>query len=332
MALTESVRSFHVPATPGTWAWPPSSPSVPTSRATRVTSEANPFSWSTMVLMVSLSSRISPLTSTVILRDRSPFATAVVTSAMLRTWAGQVGGHRVHVVGQVLPGAGDAGHLRLAAELALGADLARHAAHLDGEGPKLADHPVDKLRGAQVFAPERVARKLQGHRLGKVALRDRPDHAAHLDRGLGELVDQRVDGLDLPRPVADGIAHRHAHVDLSLLADLALHVLQVAVEALHAQADCVQEPRHSALQALPVGGHPHGEVALGDRCERRVQPPHEGAVFPGLGIGAGGARGFPPVFPRGDPWGGGGAHRPAHFPVLCAPMAPSLAVRVKIGG
>ena len=39
--LTLSVRSFHVPATPGTMAWPPSLPSVPTSRATRVTSEAN---------------------------------------------------------------------------------------------------------------------------------------------------------------------------------------------------------------------------------------------------------------------------------------------------
>ena len=35
--------------------------------------------------MVSLSSRISPLTSTVICFDRSPLATAVVTSAMLRT-------------------------------------------------------------------------------------------------------------------------------------------------------------------------------------------------------------------------------------------------------
>ena len=40
-----------------------------------------------MVLMVFLSSRISPRTSTVILRERSPLATAVVTSAMLRTWA-----------------------------------------------------------------------------------------------------------------------------------------------------------------------------------------------------------------------------------------------------
>ena len=84
--FTESVRSFHVPATPCTSAWPPSLPSVPTSRATRVTSEANDRSWSTIVLMVFFSSRISPLTSTVIFFDRSPLATAVVTSAMLRTW------------------------------------------------------------------------------------------------------------------------------------------------------------------------------------------------------------------------------------------------------
>ena len=87
MELTLSVRSFQVPATPCTSAWPPSLPSVPTSRATRVTSEAKEPSWSTMVLMVFFSSRISPFTSTVILRDRSPLATAVVTSAMLRTWA-----------------------------------------------------------------------------------------------------------------------------------------------------------------------------------------------------------------------------------------------------
>ena len=85
MELTESVRSFQVPATPCTSAWPPSLPSVPTSRATRVTSDAKERSWSTMVLMVFLSSRISPFTSTVIFLDRSPAATALVTSAMLRT-------------------------------------------------------------------------------------------------------------------------------------------------------------------------------------------------------------------------------------------------------
>ena len=86
MELTLSVRSFHVPATPGTAAWPPSLPSVPTSRATRLTSDAKPFNWSTIVLMVSFNSRISPFTLTVIFRDRSPRAIAVATSAMLRTW------------------------------------------------------------------------------------------------------------------------------------------------------------------------------------------------------------------------------------------------------
>ena len=46
-------------------------PSLPTSLATRVTSDANELSWSTIVLIVTFSSRISPRTSTVIfLRDR----------------------------------------------------------------------------------------------------------------------------------------------------------------------------------------------------------------------------------------------------------------------
>ena len=46
---------------------------------------------------------------------------------------GQVGGHDVDGVGEVLPGAGDAGNLRLAAERAFGADLAGNARHLRGE-------------------------------------------------------------------------------------------------------------------------------------------------------------------------------------------------------
>ncbi len=42
--FTLSVRSFQVPLTPWTSAWPPSLPSVPTSLATRVTSVENEFS------------------------------------------------------------------------------------------------------------------------------------------------------------------------------------------------------------------------------------------------------------------------------------------------
>ncbi len=85
--LTLSVSSFQMPRTPSTDACPPSLPSVPTSRATRVTCSANDLSWSTMMLMVFLSSRISPRASTTIFFCRSPWAMAVATCAMLRTWS-----------------------------------------------------------------------------------------------------------------------------------------------------------------------------------------------------------------------------------------------------
>ncbi len=52
-----------------------------------MTSSANDDNWSTIVLTVFFSSRISPCAATVIFCDRSPFATAVATWAMLRTWA-----------------------------------------------------------------------------------------------------------------------------------------------------------------------------------------------------------------------------------------------------
>ena len=84
--LTSSVRSFQTPATSCDCAWPPSLPSTPTSRATRVTSPANRLSWSTIAFTVFFSSRNSPRTSAVIFLLRSPLATAVVTSAMSRTW------------------------------------------------------------------------------------------------------------------------------------------------------------------------------------------------------------------------------------------------------
>ena len=130
MALTESVRSFQVPATPGTTACTPSRPSVPTSRATRVTSEAKERSCSTIVLMVSLSCRISPRTSTVIFLGKIAVGHGDRHFGDVADLAGEVRGHGVHVVGEILPGSGNARHLRLTAELAFGADFAGDAASL----------------------------------------------------------------------------------------------------------------------------------------------------------------------------------------------------------
>ena len=128
MPFTFSVSDFHVPATPGTFAWPPSTPSVPTSRATRMTSPENALSWSTILLTTSLICRISPCASTVILRVRSPSAIAVATRAHVAQLHGQVRRHAVHVLGEIAPRAGHAFDARLAAQLSFRSHfLARRA-------------------------------------------------------------------------------------------------------------------------------------------------------------------------------------------------------------
>ncbi len=85
MEFTLSVKSFHTPETSGTSAWPPSLPSEPTSRATRVASEVNTRICSIMVLTMRAERRNSPSrrrpsTSSGTVCERSPRATA----AMLR--------------------------------------------------------------------------------------------------------------------------------------------------------------------------------------------------------------------------------------------------------
>ena len=84
MRFTLSVRSFQTPPTPLTRAWPPSLPSVPTSRATRVTSDVNSRSWSTSVLTVLAVSRNWPWSRRPSISrgmgcERSPLATARMT-------------------------------------------------------------------------------------------------------------------------------------------------------------------------------------------------------------------------------------------------------------
>src|SRR5438105_414028 len=148
MEFTESVKSFQVPATPFTSAWPPSSPSVPTSRATRVTSAANEFNWSTIVLIVFFSSRISPFTSTVIFLYKSPFATAFVTSAMLRTC--------------------HATHFSLPTQLPFRTHFAGHARHFSRKRRQLVHHRINRI-----FQFENFTLHVHRNFLGQVPLRHR---------------------------------------------------------------------------------------------------------------------------------------------------------------
>ncbi len=123
----------------------------------------------TMVLMVFLSSRISPLASTVIFCERSPLRDRRRDLGDVAHLGGEVRRQHVHVVGQVLPGARSRRlHVGLTAELALGTYFLRDARHLRREGAQLIHHDVDGVLELQDLAA-RVDRDL----LGEVAVGDR---------------------------------------------------------------------------------------------------------------------------------------------------------------
>ena len=119
---------------------------------------------------------------------------------------GQVAGHRVDVVGQLLPGAADSLDLGLTAQLALRAHLARHARHLVGEQAQLVDQRVDGLGRVEELALQAPAVDLERHRLRQVAGGDRADDAAHLHVRPREVFDEVVDGVERAGPCAARVA------------------------------------------------------------------------------------------------------------------------------
>src|SRR4029079_3765584 len=105
---------------------------------------------------------------------------------------GQVAGHRVHRVGEVFPDARHVADLGLAAQLAVGADLARDAGHLGGEHAELLDHRVDDGRRAEELPFERPALDVEADGLEQVALGDGFERPGDLGRGQQQGRDQRV--------------------------------------------------------------------------------------------------------------------------------------------
>src|SRR5207248_1610537 len=110
--------------------------------------------------------------------------------------ARQVAGHRVHVVGQILPRTGDAANVGLATELAFGADLAGAARYLRCLRAELTVYRVDG-----VLQLEDLALDVDGDLLRQVAGGDRLRHVgdvAHLRR---QVAGHRVHGVGqvLPR-------------------------------------------------------------------------------------------------------------------------------------
>src|SRR5207244_527696 len=113
---------------------------------------------------------------------------------------GEVAGHGVDGVGEILPHAGDAFDFGLAAELAFGADFAGDTSHFGGEGVELRHHGVDDSGGMQELALERAAVHFEGHGLGEIAFGDSTDDARDFGGGLNQISDQAVDGIETLGP------------------------------------------------------------------------------------------------------------------------------------
>ena len=166
--------------------------------------------------------------------------------------AGQVAGHEVHVVGEIFPRAGHAGHLRLSAEFAFGADFAGHARHFARERVELVDHGVDGVLQFENFAlhvDRDLARQIAaGH--GRRHFGD----VAHL---AGEVAGHRVDGVGKIFPGAGDARHVGLSTKPAFAADFAGHARHFTGEAVELIHHRVQR----FLELQNFAAHVHRDLA-----------------------------------------------------------------------
>ena len=208
----------------------------------------------------SLSSATSPEASTVICRVRSPWVTAEATSAIARTCVVRFDASWFTDSVSAAPRAADAFHLGLAAELALGAHLARDARDLAGERAELVDHRVDRpleLEDLALGVDRDLLRQVAlGH--GGGDLRDVADLARQVVRELVDVLGQAAPGA------GDAL-------DLGLAAELALraHLARHARDLVREGRELVDHRVDGVLEledlALGVDRDLARQVAAGDR-------------------------------------------------------------------
>src|SRR5690606_16657806 len=153
--------------------------------------------------------------------------------------AGKVRGHRVHVVGEVLPGAADAFHLRLTAKTAFGADFAGDARHFGGERVELIDHRVDG-----VFELEDLALHVDGNLLRQVPTRHSGGDFADVAHLAGEVAGHVVALLALPTRRSSDPFHLRLPAKTAFGAHLAgdaRHFGGERVELVHHRVDGILE-------------------------------------------------------------------------------------------
>ena len=201
-------------------------------------------------------------------------ATAVVTSAMLRTWLVRLAAMKLTL--SVRSFQVPATPFTIAWPPSLPSVPTSRATRVtsDANVPELIDHRVDDLRRAQELAGQRPAVDLERHALRQVALGDRADDARHLGRRLHQVGDQRVDRRrSQSAHVALGVRQRRALPDVAGLADDGAEALELVGPACSLRSIA----SFSASQILPampgaIGGHPRRKISAPVVREHLQQP------------------------------------------------------------
>ena len=166
--------------------------------------------------------------------------------------AGEVGRHRVDVIGQIFPRTRYARHHRLPTERTLGADLTRHAAHLKGEAVQLVHHGIDGIFQFQNFAAHR-----HGNFLRQVTIRHRRGHLGNVTYLRREVGRHRIDRIGQPFPRSGYTGHFSLTTELAFgthFARDARHLGREAIQLVHHGVDSFFQLQNFAL-------HIHGNLA-----------------------------------------------------------------------
>ena len=187
MTLTLSVRSFQVPATPGTLRL-----AAELAVGADFAGHARDFGGERVELVHHRVDGVLQLENFALHVHRD-LARQVAARHGRRYFgdishlAGQVAGHRVHRVGEILPRSGHARHVGLSAQPAFAADFARHARYFGGERTQLLDHRVERFFQLQNFAAD-----VHGDLLREVAVRDSGGHFGDVSHLAGQVAGHEV--------------------------------------------------------------------------------------------------------------------------------------------
>src|SRR6185437_8249115 len=131
---------------------------------------------------------------------------------------GEVAGHRIYRLRQILPHAGDALHVRLAAKLAVRADFAGHARDFRSERIELVHHDVNGVLQLQNFTA-RIHRDLRR----EVALGYRRGHLRDVTHLVRQVAGHGVHRLGEVFPRAAHAAHNRLTAKFAFGTDFAGH-------------------------------------------------------------------------------------------------------------